>query len=138
MAQQHHDALSLAQTYFARWDAGDLEGLRAILDENVTIVLPMSGGDSPEPSTVFSGVDSSLGYLQFSSDLFDGIRLTRQEWSVSNDARYVHLHARGDMRTKTGTPYTNVYVCRLELRDGVVVHVDECTNPTIWTNLGIS
>lgn len=62
MAQQHDDALTLAQTYFARWNDGDFDGLRAILTDNVTIVLPMSGGDSPEPSTVFPGVDNSVGY----------------------------------------------------------------------------
>lgn len=42
------------------------------------------------------------------------------------------------MKTRTGTPYTNVYVFRLELRDGAIAHVDEYTNPIIWTNLGIS
>lgn len=98
---------------------------------------PSPGVDSLEPSTVFPGGDSSIGYL--SSRRTSSTAPTHQrEWSVSNDARYVHLHARGDVRTKAGTPYTNVYVIRLELQDGTIVHVDEYTNPILWTNLGIS
>lgn len=49
------------------------------------------------------------------------------------------MHARGDMVAKpSGRSYKNVYVFRIDLREGRVCHVEEVTNPITWANLGIS
>ena len=137
MTHQHDFALALAKDYFAKWNDSDFDALRGILADDVTVVLPNSGGSSPEPSTVFTGVDEALNYLRFSMSIFTGIAFVDEKWFVSEDARTVHLHARGDMTTKDGRPYRNVYVFRVETRDRRIVHVDEYTNPIIWDDLGV-
>ena len=138
MTHQHDAALAVAKSYFAKWNDGDFDALRGMLADDAVIVLPLSGGSSPDPSFVFTGKDGALGYLKFARNIFTGITFSDENWFVSEDAASVHLHARGDMRTKDGRPYRNVYVFRLEIRDGKIVHVDEYTNPIIWNDLGVS
>lgn len=136
MTDQHDSALALAKSYFAMWNHSDFEGLRAILADDATIVLPNSGGSSPEPALVFPGIENVLGYLQFAMGIFVSITFVDEQWFVSEDASTVHLHARGDMATKDGRPYVNVYVFRITIHHGRITHVDEYTNPIIWQDLG--
>ncbi|WP_374945861.1 nuclear transport factor 2 family protein [Agreia sp.] len=138
MTDQHDSILALAKSYFAMWSNSDFEGARALLADDVSIVLPNSGGSSPEPAFVFNGVESAVGYLQFAMSIFTSITFDDEQWFVSDDDRTVHLHARGDMTTRDGKPYTNVYVFRITVDDGKITHVDEYTNPIIWQDLGVS
>lgn len=138
MTDQHDGTLAIAKAYFANWIEGDMEGLRGLVSEDVTIVLPNSG-ETPVPSFRFSGADEALGYLQFAYTTFDRLTFRDEQWVVSQDARFVYLHAIGDMVAKpNGKDYNNVYVFRLELLDGKITEVLEYTNPVIWANLGLS
>ena len=138
MAVQHDAALAVAKAYFANWIGGDMGRLRGLLSEDVTIVLPNSG-DTPVPSFRFDGVDEALGYLQSAYTTFERLTFRDEQWVVSQDARFVYLHAVGDMVAKpNGKDYDNVYVFRLEMQDETIVRVLEYTNPIIWANLGLS
>jgi ketosteroid isomerase-like protein len=137
MAQEHENALAIAKRYFERWEAHDTAGLRELLTDNTAIIFPMSISGTPEPWQVFDGIEKAMGYLELAMYNLPQLRLVDQEWSVSHDARYVHLHARGDMVTRTGLPYHNVYVFRLEIAGGRILRVDEYANPVAWTALGL-
>lgn len=135
--QQSSTALAAAKTYSEAWAAGEFDRLRDLLREDVVIALPNSG-ETPTPSFVFTGVDEAIGYLQFSYGTFEHLTFRDQEWVVSDDARYVYLHAVGDMVVKsTGQDYDNVYVLRFQVQDGRIVRVLEYTNPIIWNALGL-
>ena len=137
MTAQHDAALAVAQEYFDSWVEGDVERLRSVVSEDVSVVLPFSG-DTPVPAYAFDGVEEALGYLRSAHATFERLTFHDQQWVVSHDARFVYLHAVGDMvAVPNGKDYDNVYVFRLELRDGKVVHVLEHTNPVIWTALGL-
>lgn len=96
MAERHDVALATGKTYLESWAAGDVARLRSLLRSDAVIVLPNSG-DTPTPSFVFAGVDRAIGYLQFPLDTFEHLTFRDEEWVVSQDARYVYLHAVGDM-----------------------------------------
>ncbi len=137
MTDQPDGALAIAQSYFASWIEGDMERLRGLVSENLTIVLPNSG-ETTVPSFRFDGVDEALGYLQTAYTTFDRLTFRDQQWVVSQDARFVYLHAVGDMVAKpNGKDYTNIYVFRLGLVDGKIAEVLEYTNPVIWAKLGL-
>lgn len=130
-------ALAIAEKYFTSWTDGDVERLRALMSVDVTLVLPFSG-ETPEPVFRFDGVDQTLGYLQFAHSTFERLTFRDEQWVVSQDARFVYLHAVGDMVAKPNDmKYDNVYMFRLQLRDGRINEVLEYTNPVIWTNLGL-
>ena len=137
MAEQHDAASTLVEAYFEHWTRGDGAASRALLTDDASITLPMSGDGSPEPGFVFEGVDAAVGYLQFSHGTFESLDFLDVERFVSEDARHVHVHARGDMVTRDGRPYRNVYVFRFDLREGRISHVEEVTNPVAWANLGV-
>ena len=129
--------LNTAKLFFTRWPANDAAGLRELLTDDATLVVPLSADGSPEPYYVFTGADQVMGYLEGAMALLPQIRFINQEWAVSDDARYVYLHADGDMVAKTGARYRNVYVYRLTFRDGRIARIDEYANPVAWTNLGL-
>lgn len=130
--------LATAEAYVDSWAAGDFDRLRGLLSDDAAIILPNSG-DGPTPSYVFTGVDEAIGYLQFAFTTFVHITFRDEEWVVSQDARFVYLHAVGDMTTKAnGEKYANVYVLRFEFEGGRIVRVLEYTNPIIWNNLGLN
>ncbi|MEU8660566.1 nuclear transport factor 2 family protein [Actinoplanes philippinensis] len=129
--------LDTAKQLFERWAANDPAGLRELLTDDATLVLPLSADGSPEPFYTFTGVDGVLAYMQGAMANLPQIRFVNQQWHVSDDARYVHLHADGDMVAKTGAPYRNTYVYRLTFRDGRIAAIDEYANPVAWTKLGL-
>jgi ketosteroid isomerase-like protein len=133
----HESALRTARLFFDRWEAHDPAGLREVLTADVSLVVPLSADGSPEPFYAFHGVEDVMGYVQGAMTLLPQIRFVDREWSVSDDARHVHLHAAGDMVARTGAGYRNVYVYRLTLRDDLIAAVDEYANPVAWTNLGL-
>lgn len=138
MDDRHASALAIAEQYFTSWTDGDVERLRALVSEDVTLVLPFSG-ETPEPAFRFDGVDQTLGYLQFAHGTFERLTFRDEQWVVSQDAHFVYLHAVGDMLAKpNGEKYDNVYTFRLQLRDGKINEVLEYTNPVIWTKLGLT
>lgn len=138
MAELHDMVLATGKTYLKSWVEGDFLRLRSLLSSDATIVLPNSS-DTPTPSFVFTGVEEAIGYLQFAFNLFEHLTFQDEEWVVSQDARYVYMHAVGDMVAKpNGKDYDNVYVLRLEIQDGKIVRVLEYTNPIIWNNLGLA
>lgn len=138
MSTPYESALATAEAYVDSWAAGDFERLRGLLSEDAAIILPNSG-DSPTPSYVFTGVDEAIGYLRFAFTSFEHITFRDEEWVVSRDARYVYLHAVGDMTAKAnGKKYANVYVLRFECEGDRIVRVLEYTNPIIWNNLGLN
>lgn len=138
MDDRHAGALAIAKEYFKSWTDGDIQRLRAVISEDVTLVLPFSG-ETPEPAFRFDAVDQALGYLQFAHSTFERLTFHDEQWVVSQDARFVYLHAVGDMVAKpNGKKYDNVYMFRLQLRDGKIDEVLEYTNPVIWTNLGLT
>ncbi len=137
MTAQHDAALATAQAYLTSWVDGDMDRLRSLVSQDVTIVLPYSG-DTPVPSFRFGGIDEALGYLQFAHASFERLTFRDEQWVVSQDARFVYLHAVGDMVAKpNGKDYDNVYVFRMELQEGKITEVLEHTNPIIWANLGL-
>jgi ketosteroid isomerase-like protein len=137
MEPRHESALSIAKQYFERWEAHDEAGMRELLTDETVITFPMSIQGTPEPWHVFDGIENAMGYLRTAMSNLPQLRMVDQEWSVSEDARFVHLHARGDMVTRLETEYHNVYVFRLEIAAGHVVRVDEYANPVAWTALGL-
>ncbi|MFF4900959.1 nuclear transport factor 2 family protein [Streptomyces sp. NPDC001068] len=138
MATEHENALTTAKQYFERWEAHDAAGMRELLTDETTIVFPMSIEGTPEPWAVFDGIEKAMGYLRLAMSNLPQLRLIDREWSVSHDARYVHLHARGDMITRTNLLYHNVYVFRLEIADGRIIRVDEIANPVPWAATGLA
>lgn len=137
MAVQHDAALTTAQAYLTSWVEGDMDRLRSLVSEDVTIVLPNSGR-TVVPSFRFDGVDEALGYLRTAHATFERLTFRDEQWVVSQDARFVYLHAVGDMvAVPNGKDYDNVYVFRLQLEDGRITEVLEYTNPIIWDDLGL-
>jgi ketosteroid isomerase-like protein len=62
------------------------------------------------------------------------IRFADQRVSVVADGRTSFVQANGDFTTADGRPYNNVYVFRLDWRDGRVVSGEEYFNPVTFSN----
>ncbi|MQA33115.1 nuclear transport factor 2 family protein [Modestobacter roseus] len=127
-----------AEDYFRALEARDRDTLADLLDDGVSLTIPLSIEGTPEPWFVFSGKDQVVGYLDSVVANFDSIRLLDKELTVATDGRTVFLEARSDILTSARKlTYQNTYVFRLVIVDGKVVDVREYANPVPFAALGI-
>ncbi len=109
-------------------ETGNEAGLADILDDQVVWSTPMSsggaeGGEPARGREAFGSRLAAIGGLMTSAKFVDR-RIT-----ASADTATTFVQTRGDFVTADGRPYQNVYVFRLDWRDGKIVSWEEYANP---------
>jgi ketosteroid isomerase-like protein len=109
-------------------EAADQAGMAGILDDQVMWSTPMSSGQAGdgEPACGRQAFASRLGSI---SGLMRSARFTDRRITASADNTTTFVQTRGDFVTADGRPYRNVYVFRLDWRDGKIVSWEEYANP---------
>lgn len=131
-------ALETAQAYISYIEAGDRDGIARSLAEDVEQVFPISSDATGEPQGIFSGKQEVLEYTYGLFRKFSGLRWPDPEWTASADGKRAFLEGRGDATVvHSNAHYSNVYVTRFDVEDGLIVHIAEYANATLYTSLGV-
>jgi ketosteroid isomerase-like protein len=129
-------ALELTITFFESLENRDISLIEPHLADDVVEIIPLSNTGKPDPWFVFTGKSEVLDYLGTIARNFSQVRLVNQRHTVSEDGTSVFVQTEGDLiQAGTGTPYHNVYVFKVETRDGQIVHIDEYANPIAYALL---
>ncbi|MFO7253704.1 MAG: nuclear transport factor 2 family protein [Actinomycetes bacterium] len=135
----HRDARALAERFYAALERRDRETIEALFAPEATITIRLSLDGSPEPLAVFRGRQEAMAYVDSVLANFERIALRGMTYTVSEDAGTVFVEATGDLVTSgTGRPYRNVYVFRLDVRDGRITAIREYANPITFAGLGLA
>jgi len=110
----------------------DMSALADILDADVTLTDPITSTGKQQPDTVFVGKEQVLGYLSSVFQLMSTIEFVNVRVSVVVEAPTSFVQADGDFTTFDGRPYNNVYLLRLDWRDGLLVSGEEYFNPVTF------
>lgn len=131
-------ALQLSQQFMNAFAGRDPEAAAALLAEDSTLTIALGISGSPDPWYLFEGKTQVRGYIEAVAAKFDQVAFLDQEWHASLDGRTAFMEARGDILSSAeGLEYRNVYVFKVVVSEGLVVHVTEYANPVAYANLGI-
>ncbi|WP_435111784.1 nuclear transport factor 2 family protein [Nocardiopsis synnemataformans] len=126
------------RTLLSALEAGDLAALTALVHPEAVLVQPFSFSGAQEPEARLEGAEEVLGYLRQVTENFAHVRFREVDVSVTDDGTTAFVQADGDFTTADGRPYRNVYVLRVDWREGLVAHIDEYANPvTFCTTFGL-
>ncbi|MBL7253111.1 nuclear transport factor 2 family protein [Paractinoplanes lichenicola] len=136
MSNDRPTATQLAETFFEALETRDISLIDRYLADDVVEVIPYSNTGKPEPFYVFTGKAEVLDYLRTIVTNFSRVLLAGKRYSVTDDGNTVFLQAEGDLvQAGTDAAYRNVYVFKIETRDGQIVHIDEYANPITYALL---
>src|SRR5262249_28812619 len=111
----------------------DMSALADMLDPDVTITHPITSTGNQQPDTVFVGKEQVLDYISSVFQLMSTIEFVDVRLSVVIGAAPTSfVQAYGDFTTFDGRPYNNVYLLRLDWRDGLLVRGEEYFNPVTF------
>ena len=110
----------------------DMSALADILDPDVTLTHPIRSTGIQQPDTVFVGKEQVLGYLSSVFQLMSTVEFVNVRLSVAVGAPTSFVQTYGDFTTFDGRPYNNVYLLRLDWRDGLLVSGEEYFNPVTF------
>ena len=126
----------MAQERTRRWLAAlaerDFEAMESLLDPDVTLVNLMTLDGSQDPGPGHVGRDQVLGYFRTVNELMPRRELRDLRVTEAGDTTFLQFN--GDFRTADGRPYRNVYVFRLDWRDGRLATIEEYGNPVTFIN----
>lgn len=131
-------ALAVAQNYVRCIETGDLDGIARSLADEVEQIFPISSRETGDPEGIFVGKAAVLDYTYGLFRKFSGLRWPEPDWSESADQKRAFLEARGDATVvHSGVKYSNVYITRFDVEDGLIVRIAEYANATLYISLGI-
>lgn len=131
-------ALDVAKDYVKFIETGDREGIANSLADDVVQIFPISSDPTGDPQGIFSGKEEVVDYTYGLFRKFTGLRWPDPEWTESADGKRAFLEGRGDaIVVKSGDRYSNVYVTRFDVEDGLIVRIAEYANATLYVSLGI-
>lgn len=131
-------ALAVAQDYVRFIETEDREGIARCLADNVEQIFPIAADATGDPMGIFSGKEEVLDYTNGLFRKFTGLRWPDADWSESGDRKRAFLEARGSATvTHSGVPYSNVYITRFDVEDGLITRIKEYANATLYVSLGI-
>jgi Ketosteroid isomerase-related protein len=139
MTPAHRDTLALAERFFAAMEDQDREAMAELFAPDATITIPLSLDGSPNPLGVFRGRREAMSYVDTVLTNFERTVMLDKTFTVSEDAGTVFIQAKGDLVTRgTRQPYRNVYVFRIDVRDGRIAAIWEYGNPITFANLNLA
>lgn len=131
-------ALEVAKDYIRFIETGDREGIANSLADDVVQIFPISSEATGDPQGIFSGKEEVVDYTYGLFRKFTGLRWPDPEWTESADGTRAFLEGRGDATvTQSGERYSNVYITRFDVKDGLIVRIAEYANATLYVSLGI-
>ncbi|HTG39193.1 nuclear transport factor 2 family protein [Sphingomonas sp.] len=131
-------ALAVAQDYVHFIETQDRDGIARLLADDVEQIFPIAADATGEPMGVFAGKDEVLDYTYGLFRKFSGLRWPDPDWSETADGRRAYMEARGSATvTHSGAPYSNVYVTRFDVENGLITRITEYANATLYVSLGI-
>jgi ketosteroid isomerase-like protein len=110
-------------------EAGDREGIGAMLDPDVVWSTPMTTSGDPGDAERIEGTAAFFARARAIAGLNRSVRFADRRVTTSADGATTFVQTQGDFRTSDGRPYRNVYVFRFDWRDGRIVSWDEYANP---------
>jgi ketosteroid isomerase-like protein len=127
------NATSIVKQFIDATQNKDLDALSALMDEQISVIQPMSLSGSLAEAKQFSGKEAVLNYLkQQPFTAFAKIKFVDCKLSTTNDGNSVFVEAMGDFLTATNKPYKNIYVLKFELHNEKVIYVAEYVNPITY------
>lgn len=117
----------LAERFLDTLEHRDHAAIAAMLTPDAQWVFRMSLDGSPEPETA-AGRDQVLAKVAEIAGLLSEVRFTDRRITDAG-AGTVFVQTNGDFRAADGRPYRNVYVFRLDWRDGRLASWEEYNNP---------
>ena len=123
------ETLRRAQQFLDSIEAKAAEVLAAALDPHVTLTMPMSHTGDRHDAVRWQGRERVLGYFGGAFTMMDRIRFINRRISVATSGATAFVQADGDFTTADGSPYQNVYVFRIDWRDGQIIAIEEYANP---------
>ncbi len=131
-------ALAVARDYVRFIEASDREGIAQSLADHVEQVFPIAPEPTGEPTGRFIGKQEVLDYTYGLFRKFSGLRWLDPHWNESSDGKSAFLEARGDATVRhSGVYYSNVYIIRFDVEDGLIVQIREYANALLYLSLGI-
>jgi ketosteroid isomerase-like protein len=129
MAQSQRETLRRAQQFLDSLEAKDAQALAATLDPEVTLTMPMSHTGDRHDAARWQGTEPVLGYFGGAFTKMDRIRFINRRVSVAASGATAFVQADGDFMATDDRPYQNVYVFRIDWRDGRIIAIEEYANP---------
>jgi ketosteroid isomerase-like protein len=123
------DTLRRTQQFLDRFEQKDTEAIAATLHPEVAFTHPLSLSGKRTDAARWQGKDAVLGYLGGAFTKMDRVRFINQRLSVAAGGETAFVQADGDLTTADGRPYQNVYVFRIDWRDGRIIAIEEYANP---------
>ncbi|WCT72188.1 nuclear transport factor 2 family protein [Sphingomonas naphthae] len=130
------DATTSAQETLRRWNrairAKELDGLRAMMTDDVVIELPFNESGRTEQGffRVYRGRDACVDFWREAFAQEGRVnRSTEIETSVTADGARIFVEFQGDVTMQSGRAYRNRYVMRFDLVDGRISRLREYYNP---------
>lgn len=109
-----------------RTAAKDLDGLGALMDENIVMRFPFAPPGIPNSST---GKQASLEMTAGVFSMLEYLRFIDLQAFQTDDPELVFVTGRSEAKAANGNAYGNRYVFRIRVRDGRVVEHEEYFNP---------
>ncbi|QBI56510.1 nuclear transport factor 2 family protein [Streptomonospora litoralis] len=130
-----HAAEARTRAFLAALERKDVAELERSLHPQATLTIALSLTGAPEAAGHFAGKAEVLGYLRGITEGMDRIAFTDVRVSATAAGDTTFVQTTGAFTTADGRPYNNVYVMRLDWREGLLAHVDEYGNPVTYTSV---
>lgn len=112
-----------------RIERKDTEAVAAVLHPQVTLTHPLALSGNRKDAARWQGKDRVLGYFGGAFAMMGRIRFANRRVSVAAGGETAFVQADGDYTTANGRPYQNVYIFRIDWRDGRAIAIEEYANP---------
>ncbi len=127
-------ARELLRGWFSTTHEKDLDGVRALMAENIQIEIPFSESGRTEDGhfRVYEGIEAACGFwaTAFQAE-GESAGPLGTEITQSADGRVTFVEARGHLTMANGRDYRNRYVMRFVIENGKIAHVREYYNPIV-------
>lgn len=130
-------SVARVDAFFAALAAEDKDAALAQLTTNATLHAPYNpNGDATD--TGIRSFPAAL-YVAGAMATYDNLIFEDRKYSVADNSATVWIEAEGRLRVaKTGKPYENRYVFKMELADGKIASITEYTNVVTLARDGVA
>ncbi len=125
--------LTIVQQFMTAFEQRDRTTLASLLAERSSLVQPITFSGNDTPDFRAEGKEAVLAYLDNALSLFGTIQFVDPAFYIADNGTTVFVPTTGNMTTAQGLPYRNVYLFRLDIADGKIVHIDEYSNPVTFS-----
>lgn len=130
-------ALTCAQDFQRFVEIRDKAGINRSLANHVRQVFPMASGGWTGLGAIYEGKDEVLAYYYGLLDKFDRLVWINPVWTVSADGSRVFMEAKSDaVATHSKASYSNTYVTRFDIKDGLITQIFEYAIAELFIALG--